>query len=54
VFPKPYDFRDVCLLIFEGNVLTTGYLINKTPSLVLSGKTAYSVLYGRDPASNHL
>ena len=50
-------------LRFQGNlpiafwgecVLSAGYLINRTPSLVLNGKTPYSVLYGREPAYNHL
>ena len=30
-------------------MLTAGYLINRTPSLVLNGKTPYSVLYGKEP-----
>ena len=35
-------------------VLMAGYLINRTPSLVLNGKTPYSVLYGKEPTYDHL
>ena len=35
-------------------MLTVGYLINRTPSSVLNGKTPYSVLYSCDPIYDHL
>ena len=35
-------------------VLTAGYLINRTPSLILDGKTPYHVLHGVEPSYNHL
>lgn len=50
-------------LRFQGNlpimfwgecVLAAGYLINRTPSMVLNGKTPYEVLYGKSPSYDHL
>nr|KYP63760.1 Retrovirus-related Pol polyprotein from transposon TNT 1-94 [Cajanus cajan] len=50
-------------LRFQGNlpisfwgecVLTAGYLINRTPTPVLSGKTPYEMLYGQAPMYEHL
>jgi len=35
-------------------VLTVDYLINKTPSMVLNGKSPYEVLYGKAPSYEHL
>jgi hypothetical protein len=35
-------------------VLTAGYLINRTPSLILDGKTPYRVLHGVEPSYKHL
>ena len=35
-------------------MLTTGYLINRTPSLVLNGKMPYRVLYGKELTYDHL
>ena len=35
-------------------VLTAGYLINRTPSLILNGQTPYQVLYGVAPTYHHL
>jgi len=43
----PIDFLGECVLIAR-------YLINRTPSSILDGKTHYSVLYGRDPMYDHL
>lgn len=34
--------------------MTAGYLINRTPSLILDGKTPYRVLHGVEPSYNHL
>ncbi|PNX95257.1 retrovirus-related Pol polyprotein from transposon TNT 1-94 [Trifolium pratense] len=50
-------------LRFQGNlpisfwgecVLTAGYLINRTPTPVLRGKTPYEMLYGQAPSYDHL
>jgi len=40
-----------CLLIdfWRECILTAGYLINKTPSSILNGKTPFRMLYGCDP-----
>nr|KYP43576.1 Retrovirus-related Pol polyprotein from transposon TNT 1-94 [Cajanus cajan] len=35
-------------------VLTACYLINRTPTTVLHGKTPYNLLYGTPPSLNHL
>uniref|UniRef100_A0A6N2M1J8 Glycoside hydrolase family 19 catalytic domain-containing protein n=1 Tax=Salix viminalis TaxID=40686 RepID=A0A6N2M1J8_SALVM len=35
-------------------ILTARYLINRTPSLILNGKTPYHVLYGIEPNYKHL
>lgn len=43
----PIDFWGECVLI-------AGYLINRTPSSVLHGKTSYSVLYGKESTYDHL
>ncbi|XP_071700465.1 uncharacterized protein [Rutidosis leptorrhynchoides] len=42
-------------LSFWGDcVLTATYLINRTPSSVLNGKSPYEIIYGREPSLNHL
>jgi len=50
-------------LRFQGNlpikfweecILTIAYLINRTPSTILNGKTPYEMLYGQQPAYEHL
>ena len=50
-------------LRFQGNlpikfwgecILTVAYLINRTPSTILNGKTPYEMLYGQQPAYEHL
>lgn len=43
----PIEFWGEC-------ALTAAYLINRTPSLVLHGKTPYEVLYGKQPSYDHL
>ena len=43
----PIDFWREC-------VLTAGYLINRTPSSVLNGKTTYRMIYSCDPTYDHL
>jgi len=50
-------------LRFQGNlpikfwgecVLTVGYLINRTPSMVFEGKTPHEVLHGKPPSYEHI
>ena len=50
-------------LQFQGNlpikfwgecILTVAYLINRTPSTILNGKTPYEMLHGQQPAYEHL
>ena len=50
-------------LRFQGNlpikfwgecILTAGYLINRTSSDILNGKTPYEMLHGKPPLFNHL
>jgi hypothetical protein len=50
-------------LRFQGNlpikfwgecILTAGYLINRTPSTILNGKTPYEMLHGQQPDYEHL
>ena len=50
-------------IMFEGHLpiefwgecaLAAAYLINRTPSMILSGKTPYEVLYGVTPSYDHL
>jgi len=43
----PIDFWGEC-------VLTAGYLMNRTPSVVLNSKTPYEMLYGQAPSLEHL
>ena len=49
--------------MFEGHLpiefwgecaLAAAYLINRTPSMILRGKTPYEVLYGVTPSYDHL
>ena len=35
-------------------VLTVGYLINRTPYVLLDGKTPYEILYGQAPSYKHI
>ena len=35
-------------------MLVAGYLINRTPSLILNGKTSYEVLHGERPSYENL
>jgi len=35
-------------------VLAAGYLINRTPSLILNGKTPYEILHGEPPSYGNL
>jgi len=52
---RAFRFQRCLLIDFLGEcVLMAGYLINRTPSLVLSGKTHYKVLYGYDLTYDHL
>ncbi|KAJ8633298.1 hypothetical protein MRB53_026634 [Persea americana] len=43
----PIEFWGEC-------VLTAGYLINRTPSVLLDGKTPYEILYGQVPTYKHI
>ena len=43
----PISFWDEC-------ILAVGYLINRTTSALLNGKTSYEVLYGTLPQYDHL
>ncbi|WVZ25460.1 hypothetical protein V8G54_004004 [Vigna mungo] len=43
----PIDFWGEC-------ILTAGYLINRTPSEVLNGRTPFEMLYGVPPSLQHL
>jgi hypothetical protein len=43
----PIDFWGEC-------ILTAGYLINRTPSQILNGKSPYEMLHGKAPVYEHL
>ncbi|XP_058006752.1 uncharacterized protein LOC131169099 [Hevea brasiliensis] len=43
----PIEFWGEC-------VLTAGYLINRTPSMLLNGKTPYEMLFGKVPSYKHV
>lgn len=43
----PIEFWGYC-------ALTAGYLINRTPTAVLNGKTPFEILYDRPPPLQHL
>ena len=43
----PIEFWGEC-------VLTAGYLINRTPSVLLDGRTPYEILYGQAPSYKHI
>jgi hypothetical protein len=43
----PIEFWGEC-------VLTAGYLINRTPTPILKGKTPYEVIFGHTPIYNHI
>ena len=50
-----YVFKETCQLNFGGEcVLTTGYLINRTPSVLLDGKTPYEILFNAKPSYEHI
>ncbi|GJT38378.1 putative RNA-directed DNA polymerase [Tanacetum coccineum] len=42
------------LYLWPECILTTVYLINRTPSSVLSGKSPFYLVYGHDPSLSHL
>jgi len=46
----PFVSKEIYQLSFGGEcVLTMGYLINWTPSIILDGKTPHEILYGHPP-----
>lgn len=45
--PSSREFWSYC-------ILTIGYLINRTPSMILKGKSPFEMLYDRLPLMNHL
>lgn len=43
----PIEFWGEC-------VLTVGYLINRTPSIIHKGKSPYEILFGQTPTYSHI
>lgn len=43
----PIEFWGEC-------ILTAGYLMNRTPTTILQGKTSYEIIFGHPPIYNHI
>jgi len=53
-WPGPSSSREGCRLFWGEAVVTAVYILNRSPTKALDGRTPYEAWHGRKPAVSHL